>query len=369
MTTKTQFIDLSNFQPDTVAYYQAVIKLAGIKGVVVKFTEGSEAGSAYMNPKAANQVKNGRAAGLKVSAYHFARYTSAADAQNEARWFVKNLQKLGMPADTVVVADAELKTASDYTGATSAFIDEVKALGYKTTAVYSMKSFWTAKTLDPAKFDNKWVAGYGVTDLGISNAVAWQKGTKVGSYSQDINEDYTGLFVSGSTTAAVPTVKVPAATQTTQQVRPATGTYIIKNGDTLSAIAAKYKTTVANLAAINSIGDPNKINVGQVIKVTGTPSAENTYYVQAGDSLGAIAAKFKTTVAALVARNGIKNPNLITVGQKIYLSGSNNTYTIKSGDTLGPNAAKHAISVAALVKLNGIKNANVIYPGQTIKIK
>lgn len=42
--------------------------------------------------------------------------------------------------------------------------------------------------------------------------------------------------------------------------------------------------------------------------------------VAAGDTLGKIAARYGTTVAALAAINGIKNPNLIRVGQVVYLT-------------------------------------------------
>ena len=46
-------------------------------------------------------------------------------------------------------------------------------------------------------------------------------------------------------------------------------TYIIKKGDTLSAIARKYKTTVKALAAANEIKNVSLINVGQVIQIPG----------------------------------------------------------------------------------------------------
>ncbi|MCF8564159.1 LysM domain-containing protein [Alicyclobacillus tolerans] len=39
------------------------------------------------------------------------------------------------------------------------------------------------------------------------------------------------------------------------------------------------------------------------------------YIVQSGDTLGTIAAKYDTTVQAIVQANGIKNPNMIHKGQ------------------------------------------------------
>jgi LysM repeat protein len=47
-------------------------------------------------------------------------------------------------------------------------------------------------------------------------------------------------------------------------------TYTIKAGDSLSSIAAKFKTTVANLMALNNLTNSNRISVGQVLKL---PSA------------------------------------------------------------------------------------------------
>ena len=44
-------------------------------------------------------------------------------------------------------------------------------------------------------------------------------------------------------------------------------TYTVKRGDTLSAIAKKYGTTVAALAKLNNISDVNYIYVGQVLRI------------------------------------------------------------------------------------------------------
>lgn len=45
-------------------------------------------------------------------------------------------------------------------------------------------------------------------------------------------------------------------------------TYTVKAGDTLSAIAKKYNTTVAKLALLNNIQNVNLIRVGQVLTVS-----------------------------------------------------------------------------------------------------
>ena len=45
-------------------------------------------------------------------------------------------------------------------------------------------------------------------------------------------------------------------------------THTVKKGDTLSAIAKKYGTSVSALVSLNKIKDANKISVGQVLTVS-----------------------------------------------------------------------------------------------------
>ena len=374
MPLRNPFIDLSSYNPDTKEFFLAA-KNQGALVVVVKLTEGSEDGSAYVNPKAATQIRNALAVGLRVSCYHFARYTSIADAQNEARFFVKIAKQFGMYDDTLMIDDAEVHSATDYQSVSLAFLQEVEALGYKNTGIYSMKSFFTGGILNSHGFGNAkiWEAGYGITDLGIDNAAAWQWTDNGLGMSVDTSYDFDGAFTVGSSNSGtVPTTPIPAPKPVEHVGHPATGTYTVQSGDTLSGIAAKFGTTYQILAAINGIGDPNHIWPGEVLKVTGTASQQSTYYVQAGDTLSAIASKFGTTVSSLVSLNHISNPNVIYVGQKIYVGeasqGQSNAYTVHAGDTLSGIAAKFGTTWKALAQKNGLANPNVIYVGQTLTI-
>jgi LysM repeat protein len=114
------------------------------------------------------------------------------------------------------------------------------------------------------------------------------------------------------------TVYVAPATPPPATPPPASGqTYYVKKGDTLRKIAAKFNTTVEAILQINNIADPNRIYVGQAITL---PAYISTYIVQKGDTLKIIANKYGTTVEKLLGLNpGIKNPNLIYVGQIITL--------------------------------------------------
>lgn len=97
-------------------------------------------------------------------------------------------------------------------------------------------------------------------------------------------------------------------------------TYTVKSGDTLSKIASQYGTTYQAIASLNGISDPNKIYVGQVLKISRTSAAVSTveyYTIKSGDTLSKIANKYGTTVSQLVSWNNIADANKIYVNQKI----------------------------------------------------
>ncbi|MGW6913860.1 LysM peptidoglycan-binding domain-containing protein [Kitasatospora sp. NPDC054939] len=99
--------------------------------------------------------------------------------------------------------------------------------------------------------------------------------------------------------------------------------YTVRSGDTLTAIARMFDTTVDQLVAWNNIPNPDLINVGQRLIVARTNSSHDTHYiVKSGDTLTAIAHMFGTTVDQLVAWNNIPNPDLINVGQRLIVAKS-----------------------------------------------
>ncbi len=107
------------------------------------------------------------------------------------------------------------------------------------------------------------------------------------------------------------------ATAKQNAIQPATTTYTVRSGDSLSAIAAKFGTTVSALQSANNIHNANLIYPGQVLKVSGQATTSNTYTVRSGDNLSTIANRLGTTVAHLQSVNGIRNANLIYSGQNL----------------------------------------------------
>ena len=100
--------------------------------------------------------------------------------------------------------------------------------------------------------------------------------------------------------------------------------YVVQWGDNLSRIAARYGTTVWAIAQANGILNINYIRVGQVLVIPvagpGPQPGGCVYIVQRGDTLSAIAWRFGTSVWAITQANGIWNPNLIYVGQRLVIA-------------------------------------------------
>ncbi|CCF02590.1 N-acetylmuramoyl-L-alanine amidase [Streptococcus macedonicus ACA-DC 198] len=203
------FIDISSHNGVISVTEFLSLKSQGITGVVVKLTEGTS----YTNPYASSQISNAQAAGLKVSAYHYSHYETAAEAKAEAQYFVSVAKSLGLSSSTVMVNDMESSEMlnGDINVSTRAWKEEMSRLGYGDLVYYTMASWLDIKggkvSTSTFGMSNFWVAHYvyGYTYLDqetakslayYSSAAAWQYTNVSPKLSHDLDEniDYTGRF-------------------------------------------------------------------------------------------------------------------------------------------------------------------------------
>lgn len=179
----------------------------------------------------------------------------------------------------------------------------------------------------------------------------------------------------------------------------------VRSGETLSAIARKYRVSLKDIRQWNKMGKSNAIRAGQVLQLSApshhrTPSAQeyanvlpedksDTYKIARGDTLSGIAAKHHMSVAALQSLNGLGSKSRITAGQILKVSPSSrdkvqlpsaplvaqksepaviSRYKVERGDTLGRIAGLHHTNVATLMTLNDLESPRMIKAGQQIKV-
>jgi N-acetylmuramoyl-L-alanine amidase len=171
-------------------------------------------------------------------------------------------------------------------------------------------------------------------------------------------------------------------------------------GDTLTAIARRHGTTVRRLAELNDLANPNRILVGQRLRVgrdgsgssgsTRAPAAPVIHVVTRGATLWGIARHYGVSVSAIVAANGIVNPSRIFAGQRLVIPGASSTrgsgsrstagdsaprqpaspviHVVTRGATLWGIARHYGVTVSAIVAANGIVNPSRIFAGQRLVI-
>jgi LysM repeat protein len=101
-----------------------------------------------------------------------------------------------------------------------------------------------------------------------------------------------------------------------------TVTHTVKPGDTLTAIARTYNSTVSNILKFNSIPNPNLISVGQKVIVPLSPPEAIIYTVKRGDTLYSIAKRYGTSVSNLAKFNYLSPPYTIYPGQALVVTAS-----------------------------------------------
>ena len=170
--------------------------------------------------------------------------------------------------------------------------------------------------------------------------------------------------------------------------------YVVRQGDTVSQIALRSGVSVGAIARASALADAARIRVGQVLTIP-TPSSATiapvaplvasttTHTVVGGDTVSHLAARYSTTVAAIVAANGLDARAFIRIGQVLTIPttatttapamaaptpATTTTHTVVGGDTVSHLAARYSTTAAAIVAANGLDARAFIRIGQVLTI-
>ncbi|MCX6028922.1 MAG: LysM peptidoglycan-binding domain-containing protein [Chloroflexi bacterium] len=98
--------------------------------------------------------------------------------------------------------------------------------------------------------------------------------------------------------------------------------HVVRPGETLSTIARLYGVSPAAIADANNLLNPSLIFAGQRLTIPQVgPVDGSTHVVRPGETLTSIARRYDVDPAQLAAANGLWDPNRIFVGQVLRIPG------------------------------------------------
>lgn len=307
-------IDVSEWQ-GTINF--ADVKQSDIEIVYIKSSQGSN----YVDPYFNEHYQNAKSNGLKVGFYHFLTASNEEEAIEQARFFSSVIHNYA--PDCRLAMDFEEfgnLSISEINNISSVFLNTLSSLTNKEVVIYS--DAFNARTVFSSELASQypiWVADYYVSEPENGNWSSWigfqytNQGT-VSGINGYVDRDYftDEIFLSDSTAINVDNPQLPSVN---------INYIIVKRGDTLSEIAERYNTSYSYLAKINNIVNPNLIYVGERIYV---PTLNNSklndtshilYIIKSGNTLSGISRLYGVSVDTLAELNNISDPNLIYAGE------------------------------------------------------
>ena len=180
------------------------------------------------------------------------------------------------------------------------------------------------------------------------------------------------VFAQEPTPTAVPPTNLSAPIPLVHQV---------EEGENLTYIADTFGTTVEELLAVNNLDAEAVLYVGQELIIPGGEgeAVATIYRVQVGDSLSAVAATFNTTLPDLLNSNRLIHPHYtLAPGQTLSVvsrTGSalpqaitGTPYIVQPGESLLTIAVRHNLAPAELAALNDLPFPTYLFPGQRLRL-
>ena len=295
---------------------------AGIEVVYIRASEGR----GYVDPYFRENYEKAKSNGLRTGFYHFLTATNVAEAKEEAEFFVSNIK--GLEPDCRLAMDFEVfdgLSVSAINEISKVFLETVEKLSGKDCVIYS--DAYNAREVFSKELAEDypiWVADYFVEEPESNGKwnfwVGFQYSDRgrVNGIDGNVDRDYftNGVFLND--VSQIPEDTVADKNQEFKYIK-------VTRGETLSGIATMYNTSYQYLARINGIANPNLIYVGQRLRV---PVLDNykihdtshrLYIVRRGNTLTQIAREYGVTIESIVELNNIANPNLIYVGETLRI--------------------------------------------------
>lgn len=250
------------------------VAASGVAFAMVRASYGRDS----EDPRFKANISGAAASGLPCGAYHYCYAMSVEEAKTEAEFFLRTVkgQRLEYPL-ALDLEDASLAPLGreTLTAIANAFLQAVEEAGYY--AMLYANPNWLNNYLDAealSRYD-LWLANWTENPTYPGSYGMWQYSSQgridgvSGNVDRDVSyKDYPQIIKENGFNhlgeAETPEPPLPPAEE---------HVYIVQPGDTLSGIAEQFGTTAEVLAQLNGVQNPNLIYVGQRIVL---PSGEET---------------------------------------------------------------------------------------------
>lgn len=195
------------------------------------------------------------------------------------------------------------------------------------------------------------------------------------------------------------TAPAPRAVSSKKATAEMPSTYVVRPGDTLSDIAVRHGLTTDTLRAANGLTH-DVLRIGQTLSLKPgrlpVPNGADAYVVQPGETFTDIALRYRVHPDDLARANPTVYPDRLLVGETLKIPAAKSgqaapvaeaptspepskpgkavaavalrSHVVAAGESLGAIAKRHGIATAALAAANGLKNPNHIVPGQRLVV-
>ncbi len=264
-------IDVSQYQQN-IDFKK--VKASGVDFVIIRAGYGKYAHQ--KDPYFESHYKAAKAAGLKVGAYWYSYAATVVEAKAEAQTCINAIK--GKTFEYPIYFDLEersqfAKGRAFCNSLVKTFCNALEHAGYWAGLYISRSPLQQYISASVAKRYALWVAEYGSRCNYGRTYGMWQytSSGKVSGISGNVDMDicyvdYPAKIKAAGLNGFKKQAIRPTNKPTTSSAKK-TVTYTVKRGDTLSGIARRYKTTVAKLVKDNGIKNANLIYVGQKIKI------------------------------------------------------------------------------------------------------
>ena len=287
----------------------------------------ASAGPDYVDASLAANVQSVRESGLRLGFYHYLTAEDEDAARAQARFFANTISGYEASLRPSIRFDVLDGLSFDTANRIArACLAEVQAATGVAPAVYtdaeSASLLWSKVVADDYPL---WVIDESGGDApALSSSpwkswIGWQYAT-LGSPACENGGTPISRFTSDMLAQQIVVPQPPAADPTPAQKLIC---ITVRLGDTLTAIAKLFSTCVDEIVRLNRIQNPDLIYPGQRLYLRVADSVPypccDTYTVRRGDTLSGIGARFGVNWRHLASINEIPNPDRISIGQQIKL--------------------------------------------------